>query len=236
MALGGGEEARRDRVRARARVRVRVKGSRVRVRSAGAGLHDKSRVAQSEGAAPRAGYGAQVPGRSGRVHGGGRGCTWLLCSQSAGSICSCESSREGRGARVKPALSIALPDRASWRSFAIVSSFRRTTANRSTQNIVATARHLPGAGSGVEQKRRIWGPWAASAPGEGHPDDLGGVRLALHGSVAHAGASEGRQARPAAPSGTGSGGAGRKRPERDPLVCFSDLCYSSEAPPGLPRE
>jgi len=45
-----------------------------------------------------------------------------------------------------------------------------------------------------------------------------------------------RQARPAAPSGTGSGGAGRKRPERDPLVCFSDLCYSSEAPPGLPRE
>ena len=62
------------------------------------------------------------------------------------------------------------------------------------------------------------GRWAASAPGESHPDDLGGVRLALHGSVAHAGASEGRQARPAAPSGTGSGGAGRKRPERVSVV------------------
>ena len=173
--------------------------------------------------------GAHVPGRSGRVHGGGRGRTSLLCSQSAGSICSCESSREGRGARIKPAVSIALPDRASWRSFAIVSSFRRTTANRSTQNIVATARHLPGARSGVEEQRRIWGPWAASAPGESHPDDLGGVRLALHGSVAHAGASEGRQARPAAPSGTGSGGAGRKRPERV-------SCTTQAAPPGLARE
>ena len=90
--------------------------------------------------------------------------------------------------------------------------------------------------AGWKNRAGFGGRWAASAPGESHPDDLGGVRLALHGSVAHAGASEGRQARPAAPSGTGSGGAGRKRPERDPLVCFSDLCYSSEAPPGLPRE
>ena len=178
-----------------------------------------------------------------RSRGAAGGCTVgggvaPRCSapKAPGQSAPARAPAKDAGLAPKPAVSIALPDRASWRSFAIVSSFRRTTANRSTQNIVATARHLPGAGSGVEQKRRIWGPWAASAPGEGHPDDLGGVRLALHGSVAHAGASEGRQARPAAPSGTGSGGAGRKRPERDPLVCFSDLCYSSEAPPGLPRE
>ena len=68
------------------------------------------------------------------------------------------------------------------------------------------------------------GRWAASAPGESHPDDLGGVRLALHGSVAHAGASEAGkrgQQHQAGPAAAEQGGNDRNAHRRVPRAGHS---------------
>ena len=135
------------------------------------------------------GCGAQGPGRraqGGRREGAGRGCTSRLCFDRFDSISFCEGGFDSlfESVRTKPLAHLSV--RASCRSFAIFSSFRRTAAARSTQNIVATARNLTGQGAGWNGSGIFFAPRAESAPDQSHPDDLRAVHIDRDDVVPHA--------------------------------------------------